>query len=43
MKLKDNNLNGKIVLANKLNPIKNFFEKIALKNNSCKLFFQKDA
>jgi len=46
MELKCTNLNGKIVLARKLNYVELFFGKIvkiALKNESYKLFFQKNA
>jgi len=46
MGLKYNNSNGKIVLAKKLNLFQQFFwkiVKIALKNESYKLFFQQDA
>jgi len=46
MGLKHNNSNDEIVLASKLNVVKQFFLKnceIALKNESYKLFFQEDA
>jgi len=46
MGLEHNNPNIEIVLARKLNVVKQFFWKIAknaFKNESCKLFFQEDA
>jgi len=46
MELKCTNPNGEIVLANKLNHVELFFGKfvkIAFRNESYKLFFEKDA
>jgi len=45
MEFKITNFNGEIVLASKLNHVESFFwkiAKIALKNESYKLFFQED-